>query len=111
MSEVKKIDITPREIVMTALEHKTPPRVPFSLGFGVNPPAKLRLMDYLGHKNLRQTDDFLIQFDDIRRPGLPYIGPADRNRRLPDGRVVDIWGVIRAPVTYSENGIYDEICH
>ena len=104
-------DATPREIVMTALAHKEPPRVPFSLGFGVNLPAKTRLMEYLGYKNLSQTDDFLSRFDDIRRPGLPYIGPAAKNRTSPDGLVTDIWGVVRAPVRYTENGIYNEICH
>ena len=100
-----------REIVMRALEHKSTPRAPFSLGFGVNLPAKLRLMEYLGHDCLRQTEDFLLAFDDIRRVAPRYIGPAERELTLPDGCTIDIWGVMRKPVTYTKDGVYDEICY
>ena len=103
--------LSPREIVMMALNHKVTPRTPFSLGFGVNLPAKLHLMEHLGHKDVRQTDDFLSSFDDIRRVAPPYVGPVDRNRTLPDGRATDIWGVTRKPITYIKDGVYNEICH
>jgi len=103
--------VSPKELVKMALEHKETPRTPYSLGFGVNLPVRLQLMEYLGHSGLTQTDAFLLGFDDIRRVGPPYIGPPGRNRVMPDGRIVDVWGVIREPVTYAEDGVYNEICH
>ena len=110
-SDTAKIEISPRELVKLALDHKEGPRIPFSLGFGVNHPAKLRLKEYLGHKSIQQTDDYLLSFDDIRHVNLPYIGPPDRNLVLADGNTVDVWGVTRTPVSYTEGGAYDEICH
>ena len=107
----KEKELTPRELVGLALAHKDVPRAPFSLGFGVNYPAKLRLMEYLGHARIEETDAFLMAHDDIRRVSPPYVGPPDRNRTLPGGRAVDIWGVVRQPVTYTEGGVYNEICH
>jgi len=106
-----KEEFTSRELVKHAFEFKETPRIPFSFGFGINVPAKIKLMDHLGHDNMQQTDDYLRGFDDIRHVWIPYIGPSDRNLSLPNGEIVDIWGVRRAPVTYTENGVYNEICH
>ena len=102
---------TPRELVLSALNHKETPRVPFSLGFGVNLPAKISLTHYLGFNNTAQTDAYLLGFDDIRRISPPYAGPSNRSRVLPDGRTVDVWGVVREPVMYAVEGMYYEICH
>jgi len=104
-----KEELTPVELIRLALEHKGTPRVPFSLGFGVNLPARLELMKYLGHKNIEQTNDYLLGYDDIRHLSIPYIGPPGRNLTLPSGETVDIWGVHRKPVTYAKDGVYDEI--
>ena len=108
-----KQDYTPRELVIAAFEHRETPRTPFSMGFGVNPPARRRLMERLGHRDIKQTDDFLLGFDDVRHLTVPYIGPPERNRVTPDGLIVDRWGVVRKPQVYTRDGagVYDEICH
>jgi len=111
LSDVCNEEYLPRELVRMALNHKETPRVPFALGWRINLPPKLALMDYLGHAHSRQTDAYLARFQDIIGIDVPYIGPAHRNCRFPDGRQTDIWGVIRAPVSYAENGVYNEICH
>ena len=106
-----KDQLSPREIVKLALDHKETPRVPFSFGFGINYPAKLQLMDYLGHKSIEQTDEYLSEYEDIKFLSIPYIGPANRNCMLPDGGSIDIWGVTREPVSYTKDGVYHEISH
>jgi len=104
-------EYTPRELVKHAFEHKETPRVPFSFGMGINLPPKMQLTDYLGYKDVQQVDDFFYEIDDIRNIYIPYIGPKDRNCALPDGGYIDIWGVKRSPVKYTENGFYNEISH
>jgi len=105
-------ELTPRELVKLALNHKETPRIPFSFGFGINLPAKLKLMEHLGHKDIHETSAYLHNYEDIiRHVPIPYIGPADRSMTFADGRHVDIWGVVREPITYTKDGEYHEICH
>lgn len=101
--------MTSRERVLLAFDHVETGRPPFSLGFGVNRPARLALMEHLGHRSLAQTDAYLASFDDIRAIHIPYIGPPGRCVSLPGGGSVDIWGVERRPVAYAAGGTYDEI--
>jgi len=103
-------EYTPRELVARAFMHEETPRVPFSLGFGINPPARQKLSEYLGHASVSQTDEMLSRYDDVRRAYVPYVGPPNRNRTMQNGITVDIWDVWRKPVSYSADGEYHEIC-
>ena len=102
--------MTSRERVQTALSHKEPDIVPFSLGFGINHPAKAALAEYM-NINIGELDKLLGSLTDIRHVGPAYIGPKDRNMTLPDGSYVDTWGVVRSAVknakdTYMEISKY-----
>jgi uroporphyrinogen decarboxylase len=99
--------MTSRERVLTALSHKEPDKVPFSLGLGINYPAKAGLAEYM-KIDMAELDRRLGALTDIRHVGPKYIGPADRNKGLPDGSYVDVWGVTRSPVK-NENDTYMEI--
>ena len=101
--------MTSRERVLEGLKHKETDRIPFSLGFGVNYPAVKKLQEFLGMKTIRQVEDYLYGFCDIRNIDPEYSGPSDRNKSFDDGGYIDIWGVARKPVSYGE-GTYDEIC-
>lgn len=100
--------LTSRERVLLGLQHKETDRVPFGLGFGVNLPARVKLMEYLGMRDMEQVDSYLKSFADIRGINADYIGPADRNLTLENGDTVDVWGVRRKNVSYGD-GHYDEI--
>ena len=97
-----------RKRVLNALSRKPVDRTPFSLGFGINPPAKRALAAHLGMSG-DVLDSFLDECTDLRWTGAAYVGPPDRNIRHADGSHTDIWGVVRKPVSYGE-GTYDEIC-
>ena len=99
--------MTSRERVMTALSHKEPDIVPFSLGFGINYPAKKALSDYM-KKDITELDNLLVSLTDIRHVGPKYIGSKERNISFPDGSYIDIWGVRRSPVK-NEKDTYLEI--
>lgn len=105
-----KYEITSRERVQLALQHRETGRPPFSLGFGVNEPAKEKLMGHLGMKSLKEVDAWLYGFSDLRWAGPRYCGPADRETHRADGGYVDYWSVVRRPICYGE-GFYDEIAH
>lgn len=105
-----KEQLTPRDRVLIALQHMETDRIPMSLGFGINKPAHYKLQEYLGLKNKRDLDDFLLKYSDIRNIEPDYIGPTDRNLVLADGTLVDEWGVYRKMVSYGD-GEYAEICH
>ena len=94
---------------MLALDHKEADMIPFGMGFGVNPPAREKLRELLGHASLFQTDVWLRSFSDLRYVTPLYKGPADRDVWRADGSHMDIWGIIRRPVAYSSLGTYDEI--
>lgn len=102
--------MTSKERVLECLKHRETDRVPFSLGFGVNPPAKEGLKNYLGLKSIAEVDKYLHSFDDIRGVGPDYKGPSYRNTTTEDGTSIDIWGVGRKQVSYG-SGFYDEICY
>ena len=99
--------MTPRERILTALSHKETDIVPFSLGFGINQPAKKALAEYI-KLDIAELDRLLGSVSDIRYVGPKYIGPKDRNINLPDGSYIDIWGVKRSPVK-NEKDTYLEI--
>lgn len=102
-------ELTSRQRVLWALDHRSPDRVPFSLGFGINAPAKAKLARYLG-MTMAQTDAYLTGFIDIMGVKPDYTGPSHRNRADASGVRIDVWGVKRTPVSYGE-GVYDEISH
>jgi len=97
-----------RERVLTALAHRDTDIVPFSLGFGINMPARTALLSVLGMQSMDELDSLLLGMSDLRWVQPAYRGPSDRNRTLPDGRETDIWGVGRKPMTYG-TGAYSEI--
>ena len=99
--------MTPRERIITALSHKETDIVPFSLGFGINYPAKKDLAEYM-KKDVGELDKILASLSDIRHVGPKYIGPKNRNISFSDGSYVDIWGVRRAPVK-NDKDTYMEI--
>ena len=100
--------MTPRERIITALSHKEPDIVPFSLGFGINYPAKKALAEYM-RMDIGELDALLHSLTDIRHVGPRYIGPSDRNKKLSDdGTYIDMWGVKRSPV-HNEKDTYMEI--
>lgn len=70
--------MTPKERVLTALDHKETDRLPFSWGFGINIPAKEALRDYLGMSSIEELEEYLQQVDDVLTVCPIYKGPADR---------------------------------
>lgn len=101
--------MTSKERVVRGLNHQDVDRIPFSLGFGVNIPAKIDLQEYLELQNLQQVDEYLNSFNDLRWVEPKYCGPSNRNFSFEDCSTVDIWGVARKPVSYARNGFYEEI--
>jgi uroporphyrinogen decarboxylase len=102
--------MTSRERVLTALSHKEPDKVPFSLGFGVNYPAQVALSEYM-KIDIGELHKIMHSLTDVRGVGAKYIGPKDRGVSLPDGSYIDTWGVKRSPVrnakdTYMEISQY-----
>ncbi|MCL1888648.1 MAG: uroporphyrinogen decarboxylase family protein, partial [Kiritimatiellaeota bacterium] len=95
--------------ILNTLARKPVDKPPFSLGFGVNPPARRALAAHLGISET-QLDALLSDCVDTRWAGPKYTGPAHRNIRHADGSFTDIWGVTRRPMSYGD-GSYDEICH
>lgn len=102
--------ITSKERVLLALAHRETDRVPFSLGFGINLPARKSLAGFLGMRSLTDLDAYLKDMEDIRRPAPDYTGPSDRNMTDAGGESADIWGVRRKAVSYGE-GAYEEISY
>ena len=99
--------MTSRERIIESLSHKEPDIVPFSLGFGINPPAKKALAEYM-NRDIVELDNFIRSLSDIRHIAPEYIGPKDRNINFSDGSNIDIWGVKRSPVQ-NEKDTYMEI--
>ena len=96
-----------RERVLAALSHKETDIVPFSLGFGINYPAKKAFAEYM-NQDIADIDKLLSRLSDIRDVGPKYIGPKGRNKGLADGSYIDIWGVKRSPVK-NDKDTYMEI--
>lgn len=94
--------LTHRERVRLALEHKETDRVPIAMVCsGINPPAYKELAEYLKRVRQLSVEAYLLPLLDIKSVAPAYIGPP-----LPPG--TDIWGVRRVPVSYGA-GEYDEI--
>ena len=113
--------MTHRERVLAALNHKTPDRVPMDLGstrvtsvtavmykklkahFGIE--RETRIID--GIMQTAAVDEEILQTLDIDTRGiLPGAPDAVRDKRLPNGRWVDEWGVIRR---LSPDGFYYDL--
>ena len=99
--------MTPRERILTALSHRETDKVPFSLGFGINPPAKAKLAQYM-KLDPGELEGLLHASYDIRHIGPKYIGPKNRNISLPGGSYMDAWGVVRSPAK-NDKDTYMEI--
>jgi len=100
------MDMTPRQRIIASLMHMETDIVPFSLGFGINNPAKVAFAYYM-KKDIAEINSFFTLLSDIRHVYPKYIGPKNRDIMLPDGSFIDIWGVTRSPVkndvdTYME---------
>ena len=61
--------MTSRERILTALSHKETDIVPFSLGFGINYPAKKAFAEYM-QKDISEINKMLFKLSDIRL--FPY---------------------------------------
>lgn len=101
MKNVRKEELSSRERVRLALEHKETDRIPIAMVCsGINQPAYKNLDDYLKEQRGVSVHEYL-NFIDIRGVGPDYIGP-----KMESG--MDIWGVIRKPMSYGPAS-YSEI--
>ena len=93
--------LTPRQRVLTALDHRQPDRVP--LDFWAVPETCAALRDYLGV----ETDEQVLRLlgVDCRLVAPDYVGPAPRTQA--DGTYFDAWGTHRRRVA-NDFGVYDE---
>ena len=95
-------DLTHRERVLLALEHKETDRVPIAMVCAsINLPARVELERLLRAERGIGVDDYLEPILDIAAVGPKYVGPP-----LAEGE--DMWGVVRKAVSYG-SGSYDEI--
>ncbi|MFW5799135.1 MAG: uroporphyrinogen decarboxylase family protein [Planctomycetota bacterium] len=94
------MSMTSRERVLAAVGHQVPDRVPFSMGFGPTPEARVQLDEYLAPRGVTFAQ-LQRRVEDIRTVGPRYTGPPRREG-------TDIWGVRRKAVSYGQ-GSYDEI--
>src|SRR5659263_20524 len=108
MSDAMNERITSRERVNLALCHIETDRAPFSLGFGVNEPVRVKLAQLLKLGGPEEVQEWLLGYSDLRHISPGYHGPANREIRLSDGGYVDYWGVTRISKSYGE-GAYEEI--
>ena len=100
----KTYELSSRERVRLALEHKETDRVPIAMVCsGINEPARSQFDGYLKREHDTRLQAYLDTFLDISPVDPEYAGP-----RLPPGQ--DIWGVIRTPVS-TGGGTYDWISH
>jgi uroporphyrinogen decarboxylase len=95
--------MTPRERVLTSLQHKEPDRVP--LFYRDVPEVERRLLRDLG---LKDREGLLQHFDiDFRWVGPEYVGPPLTDEST--GRKRDIWGIEYKYVKFSDESGYWEI--
>jgi uroporphyrinogen decarboxylase len=100
----KTDELSSRERVRLALEHKETDRVPIAMVCsGINEPTRSQLDAYLKRERNTSLQAYLDTILDIRS-----VDPEDAGPPLPAGE--DIWGVIRIPVSFGD-GTYDEISH
>ncbi len=94
-------ELTPRERVLLALDHKETDRVP--VDFIATPEAWARLKRHMG---IEDSEDVMRRLGiDLRHPRQPYVGPPLVHHA--DGSWSDAWGVRRRPVAH-QGGAYDE---
>ena len=97
-------ELSHRERVRLALEHRTTDRIPIAMVCaGINPPARKALEAHLARERGTTVEDYLRPLIDVAYVGPAYAGPRLEPR-------TDIWGVRRAPVSYGPAS-YDEIEH
>jgi uroporphyrinogen decarboxylase len=98
----KKAELTPRERVLLALEHRETDRVPVDIL--ATPEVWVNLRSHLG---IHDPEEVMRHLGvDLRHPRQPYVGPP--LPKHPDGSWTDAWGVRRRPVGHV-GGVYDEI--
>ena len=98
--------MTSRERVLTALQHKTTDKVPFSRGFGVNEYARKQLAEYLGRSE-KEIGQLISDTSDLRWVAPQYIGPVYRCFEQ-GAEKPDIWGVSRKAM-FNGFDSYNEI--
>lgn len=98
----------PRDRVLQALQHKETDQIPFSWGFGVNEPAKVDLMKYLGMETMEELDEYLLSVDDVRWVWPAYVGPQGRCCYDDEGVRTDEFGVKWKYIGVKEGGGYEE---
>jgi uroporphyrinogen decarboxylase len=97
-------ELSHRERVRLALEHRSTDRIPIAMVCaGINAPARAELEAYLARERGVSVEDYLRPLIDVGYAGPAYVGPRLKPR-------TDIWGVRRAPVSYGPAS-YDEIEH
>jgi len=97
-------ELSHRQRVRLALEHKETDRVPIAMVCsGINAPARVALEDHLGRERGTTVEEYLRPLIDIANVSPPYVGPPLEGE-------TDMWGVRRAQVSYG-SGSYDEIVH
>ena len=98
--------MTPRERVLTAMEHRAPDRVP--LFYRDVPEVEQRLLRDLG---LKDRQELLQHFDiDFRWVGPEYIGPCLSDEET--GRRRDIWGIEYQYTKFSDGaGYWEAVTH
>ena len=90
-----KAELSHRERVGLALQHRQADRVPIAMVCaGLNPPAHEDLEAYLARERGTCVEEYLKPLIDIKVVGPEYVGPP-----LPVG--TDIWSVHRSPVSYG----------
>ncbi len=95
-------ELTARERVLLALDHKETDRVPVDILATAE--AWARLEGYLGTSDREAIQEHLGI--DLRHPRQPYVGPE--LTQFDDGTWQDAWGVRRRKVQHS-GGAYEEI--
>lgn len=98
----KHPELTPRERVLLALNHRETDRVPVNFLATAEAWAKLKR-----HLGIEVSEGVMRRLGvDLRHPRQPYVGPP--LARHPDGSWTDAWGVRRRAVPH-EGGAYEEI--
>lgn len=99
---MKNKQLSCRERVRLALDHRETDRIPMGLVCsGINEPARSAFQEYLRARGHGTFKEYLDELIDIQGVGPQYRGPP-----LEPG--TDIWGVKRKAVQYGA-GAYDEI--
>lgn len=94
--------LTHRQRVRLALEHRETDRVPIAMVCsGLNPPAYAELSEYLRANRGMSVEQYLRPLIDIEYIAPSYVGPPLEPNQ-------DIWGVVRKSVSYG-SGCYEEI--